>query len=897
LDFTSIKQSATGASLAFVVFVLFVPAITPAASAATSSTYFSFTMIAPNTNPVRVQWAEIIQNSYQENGIAANLVFTAFSPLIDRVWGGATNGPLFAAGGYDAIFIGWGGGTVLPDYGTDNVVNYKSSTPSAEFPPNGNNYAFFDNATYNTLANEYATSFNVTQRELLAQQMVTIVAQQRPYLVIIGGLGAVPDNPIASNLYLWNQQKTWNTGDAGEDFQHWKVTGGSTVINVGISADLTCQNVIQTSECNSQYDQYLQGSSGPTIANLEELDPRTLTYYDALATSITSSPNHLQWSVKFLAHNFQDGVPVTSNDYVFTNMLFQVAAAGYVGLGTYQSLFGLYTEYTYLNGTHDYVSNGTYYHDTPPSGFPTPTATFTAVNPTEFNFTMPTAYPFTDPTLTGINAFPMHALEQIGFANIATSYWTTFNSAPTTIHWNTAEYGGNGTYTTWGAFGDGPYVYEGYDKVAKVGTLEKWSGYWNATGLESIGEFNAQIVHVVTINGKDSALAAFANGQVNDLDNNYQFDKSDAAAISAAGGINIFMNAPNNGWQEVGLNLHHPVFGTGTGTPLGQSNPARAAFAARMVREAMSYLIPRGQIVSQLLQGLGVEGITQFCTCFSAYMPPGLQPDPYNVTAALSFLAAAGYNTGVAPPSTGSTIGSNFNTQITVPGSTVVAPSFLLGQSFTLSGLYTPLPKSLMVPAGGHVVVLEQSTNGGTSWIPVEDAFTNTGGQWYMTYTPTVNGSLQYRVFFTGLNVTTAVADAYGTPSAVESTVPPYNPFPSQWLNDSDTYYGAVSTLNVGTLGGLISQLASGAQLTSLANQLSTSLGGVQSSINSLNSGQQTANTNIATANSNIAAANTNISNLQSSVNTLTDVAYAALAVAIILGLAAIVLSRRKPAS
>lgn len=847
-------------------------------------------MIAPNTNPVRVQWAEIIQNSYQQYGIAANLVFTAFGPLTDRVWGGQVTPStplLFNQGGYDAIFIGWGGGTVLPDYGTDNVVNYKSSTPSAEFPPNGNNYAFFDNATYNTLANEFASSFNVTQREQLAKQMVNIVAQQRPYLVIIGGLGATPDNPVASYVYPWNQQSTWNTGAVGADFQHWKLTGGHTEIDVGISADLTCQNQIQTTLCNSQYDQWLQGSGGPTVAALEELDVRNLNYFDALATSITSSPDHLSWSVKFLPHNFQDGVAVTSNDYVFSYMLQMISSVGFVGLGTDQSLFGLNSKFTYLNGTSDYVMNGTYYHKTAPSGF-TPTSTFTAVNPTEFNFTMPAAYPFTDPLLTGISAEPMHALEQIGFSNIATSYWTTLGNTPTTIHWNTSVYGGNGSYTTYGAFGDGPYVYKGYDKVAKVGTLVKWSGYWNATGLQSLGEFNAQTVHIVTISGKDAALAAFANGQVNSLDNNYEFDKTDAAAVTSAGGVNIFMNAPNNGWQELGLNLHHPVFGTGTGTPLGQQNPAKAAFAARMVREAMSYLIPRAQIVQQLLQGLGVQGITQFCTCFQQYMPAGLQPDPYNPTQALSFLAAAGYNTGVAPPSSGTSIGGNFNTQITVPGSTVVAPSFLLGQSFTLSGIYTPVPKALMVTAGGYVVVLEQSTDGGTTWLPVDDAFTNTGGYFSMTYTPTINGLLQYRLFYTGISVLTATADAYGTPSAIESVIPPTNPFPSQWKNDTDTSYGPVSNLSVGTLGSLISQLASGTQLTSIANQLTNSLTGVSSSIGTLTASQQTANNNIATA-------NTNISNLQSSVSTLTDVAYVALAVAVILGLAAIALSRRKP--
>lgn len=894
MDFRSIKQSATGALLAIIAFILLTSAFpTPAFAQSTGSVYFSFTMLAPNTNPVRVQWAEIIQNSYQTHGIGANLVFTSFGPLIDRIWGG-TPGQLFNQGGYDAVFIGWGGGTVLPDFGTDNVVNYKSSNPSAEFPPNGNNYAFFDNATYNTLAGEYAVSFNVTQRQQLAKQMVEIVAQQRPYLIIIGGLGATPDNPVAGYISPWNQQSTWNVALGGNDFQHWALSGGHTEINVGESGDLNCQYQFgnaATSICNSTYNAWL--TSG-VYAPLEELDPRTLNYYDALATSITSSPNHLKWTVSFMPHNFQDGVAVTANDYIFYYMFNQIAAVGSVALGTYQQDFGLNTEYHFTNGTVDYVMNGTYSHGVAPSGF-TPTAVFTAFKNDTFTFTMPQPYPFTDPQLTGIPALPMHIFEKIPASQFGTSFLTTLQSTPTTVTWNTAEYGGNGSYAyAYGAVGDGAYLYRGWNKVAQVGTLVKWSGYWNATGLQNIGEFGAQTVHIDTIAGKDAAIADFSNGQVNSLDTNYQFDKSDAAAITAAGGVNVFMNAPNNGWQELGLNLKQPVFGTGTGTPLGQQNPSKAAYAAMMVRKAMSYLIPRAQIVSQLLQGLGVQGITQFCTCFASYMPAGLQPDPYDPTQAFSFLAAAGYNTGVAPPSTGTTV--NPGASITIPSLNVKVPSFLLGNSFTLSGLYTPAPLPIMESAGGYGVVLQQSTDGGTTWLPVDSTFTTTDGYFSMTYTPTLNGTVQYRLFYTGVNATYAQANGYGSPSSLTGIVYPTIPTSesAEWKNSTAVSYGQVSTLEIGTLAGVLGQLASGAQLQSLAGQLTSSLGGLQSSVNTVTSGQQTANSDIASLKSNVASVQGSVSSVSSQVSTLSTVAYLALAVAIILGLIAIALSRRK---
>ena len=862
-------------------------------------------MIAPNTNPVRVQWAEIIQNSYSTYNIGAGLVFMSFGPLIDRIWpttcptGGC--GQLFNAGGYDAVFIGWGGGTVLPDFGTTDVVNYLGNSPATDFPPAGNNYAYFANSTYNNLAAQYAASFSVSERESLAKQMVSIVAQQRPYLIIIGGLGATPDNPVASNVYPWNQQQTWNQALAGNDFQHWKVTGSNPVINVGLSADVSCQYNLPTSTCNSQYNDWLTSGA---FASLEELDPRTLNYYDALANNIVSSADHLTWSVSFKAHTFQDSAPVTANDYIFNYMFNDIAAIGSVGIGTNQLLFGLSQQYNYNLGngtTTDYIFNGTFTGHTNSVSYVN--STFSYINATSYSFIMPKAFPFTDPSLTAISAFPMEALMPFvsSPASFGTSWAINLNNSPSTITWNTSLYGGNGSYSTWGLYGDGAYVFDGYNKVTRTGTYvmpvasaTNSFTYWNATGLQALGEYNAPIAHIVTAGTKDAAIAAFGQGTLNSLDQNYQFDKSDAAAITAAGGVNVFMNAPNNGWQEIGLNFHDPIFGTGTGTPNGQKDPTHAAQYALDVRAALSYLIPRQLIVQQLLQGLGVEGITQFCTCFTAYMPTNLQPDPYDPTTALGFLAAAGYSTGVQPVSPGQTVSSGQTGTITIPNSTVTVPSFILGQSFLLSGVYNPVPASLLAGTGGFGVVLEQSANGTAGpWTPVAVNFATQG--WYsFSYTPTTTGTFSYMLHFTGVNATYATARGLDSPDALDGVV--YNAnnpnaLPSsEWKNSTDSYYGPVSTLTVGSLGQVVSQLASGAQLQALASQLTSQFG-------TLNSGVTSANSAATAAQNSVNSLQTTVNNLTNSVNTLTDVAYAALAVAIILGLAAIVLSRRKPSA
>ena len=155
-----------------------------------------------------------------------------------------------------------------------------------------------------------------------------------------------------------------------------------------------------------------------------------------------------------------------------------------------------------------------------------------------------------------------------------------------------------------------------------------------------------------------------------------------------------------------------------------------------MVREAMSYLVPRTQIIQNLLQGLAAPGITQVSPSFSWAYPAELQADPYSVQQALSFLAAAGYKTGVAPPTTGGTIPTL--TPPTVSGITV--PSFLLGNTFTLAGTFSTSP-SLSYSSGGFAVLLQQSLNN-KNWTDVAVADTAPGsGAYTISYTPTATGT------------------------------------------------------------------------------------------------------------------------------------------------------------
>jgi ABC-type transport system substrate-binding protein len=928
----------------FAFILVFSVAPIPIAKAA-SAPYFSITLIAPTSNPVRRQWAQIMQNSFISADINTNLVYMTFAQWLGLLLGNTTCGkggapaalpvegsgaqncpmPSFANGGWDAGFVGEGGGTVLPDFGTQNVVLYRGASAN-DFPPNGSNFYWWYNSTYNALAADYGTNFNAQARLTDAQKMVKIVADQRPGIII--------DYPL--EVYAWNPAfKPWGTSNAitsttaGLDFQHWQ-TGSVSTINAAVTGGLDAVNPLPNPAQNSFYDRYLYG---PPTAPAEEPDARgSGVYYDSAVTSVTPSADHLTYTVTLRPGvTFQDGVTVTADDYVFTNMATAITAVAYVGGGTTLSIIGNQDSFTFLNGTTDYVNAGAYQHggSAPWSG--AASSVWKSLSATSFSFTLPTAYLFADPLVTGGFAIPMHLYEQIPWGQWQTSPLSGFTSGCSNgalwsscsagglsqnnfkVTWNSARYGGNGSYIAYGPVGDGAYVYHGYNPTTQTGTLVKYNNYYNATGLVALHEFTVNTINVVSIPAKDAAIAAYGN-PINFYDAQYTFNKNDATQLAGLGAKVAYVNDPANGWQEMPLNNANTLWGTGTSSPKGITDPAHAATYAKYIRTALSYLTPRQEIVQNLLLGLGTPGITEFFPTSGVVSPgdiyQGVTVDPLNQATALGYLAAAGYNTGYAPiTSPGQT-----TTQIPIPpinvtGISLNVPGFFLGNSFTLTGAFPTIPGI----ANGYFVTLQESTNGGTTWTPIALTTASGGGAYSISYTPVATGNQQYRVFFTGIvssyvngsagplqrgglaDVGPALVQSYDFPAVTHQC----SGLPSRGgtcaANSTDIQFSSPQSLNVGTYSDLFAQLATGINsgLTGLAKSTNTAIQAVSTNVGTLSS-QLTALQSSAAKASDVAALQTTVNNLNSQVSTLTDVAYAALAVAVILGLLAIFLSRRK---
>jgi len=184
----------------------------------------------------------------------------------------------------------------------------------------------------------------------------------------------------------------------------------------------------------------------------------------------------------------------------------------------------------------------------------------------------------------------------------------------------------------------------GYDASTSSNQLTKNNNYWNRVALENAGVFGIRNYYVQWIEDSTPAIAALKSSDIDVLDSHYGLTSKTADIQSPWGALASYDAL---GDQELGFNMQHPVFGTGVDTPLGKQDPSRAAEAARYVRQAISHLIPRQQIIDTVLGGYATLGITTPITRATIGFDSSLQPYSYDVTLAKALLAAAGYNTGV----------------------------------------------------------------------------------------------------------------------------------------------------------------------------------------------------------------------------------------------------------
>ena len=672
---------------------------------AQDETLFKVTLIAPgNANMVRRQWGQIIANSFKQLGIDARVVYLGWVGVFDRVFTPPLDivGKTWDEGGFDIQLVGWTPG-LIPEprqlyYGGD----------PAFFAPTGQNYYLWNNSEANTLLDTFITSTDpdVQNQSLQAYQTIffnelpssQIMYQSTPAVVTPELTGpALADTVTGSGpgwLYFNVQPNPeWLKSDP---------PGKTTVVYASTGEITDLIPPLSNSWYDTIINAVIHNGLAQVAADLSDLS------IPALLTSWTPSANGFKWTYNCRTGvKWHDGADFTADDVVFSLWtLMGHPKSQFVGY--YQSVYGDNVKFTYANGTSVTVGTGTR------------VGNVTAVDANTVEFWLPELalgkpYGYFDPFMVTLanNIIPKHIYEKLPIAEWDTSCFNTGVGSKTI----------DGTTYT-GPVGTGPYKWVSYDAVNQIVHLQKFADYWNKTALEAEGLFGVTDYYIRFIADKTPALAALKNEEVDILDSQYQMH-IDIPTIDPAWGRVLLQEG--TGRQEVGYNHRHPIFGTGVDTPLGQADPTRAAEAARYVRIAFDYAIPRQLIIDNLIAGFGTPGATNMLPT-QPYGNTSITARPYDLSLAREYLAKAGY---------------------TVPGPSPMPtlPSFILGMSTAITGTYTDADGNLL--ANRELTLWETTDNTTYETTSVQVGWTTTDlSGWYsFPVTPPSTGVFYYYTF------------------------------------------------------------------------------------------------------------------------------------------------------
>ena len=560
---------------------------------------FKITLIVPGPNPSRKAWAEVVENSFDAAGIDAVRVELDWDTVYSRALTPDTEtvGKTYDDGGFDSLFVGYAMG-IDPD----PFALYDSS----QFPPLGQNYNLWNNSESDRLCQLIKETTDEATRLQYVTQWQELAYNEQPAATILYTQEVVAFDPTAlkADPFILYHYPAWPR------VKNWELASGTTQTSIvlaqtGPAPEEGLNPLLST----SYYDLTVYDGVFDALAERENLDTKALV--PALATSWEVAPDEKSWTVHLRdGVTWHDGVDFTADDVKFT---FDAYFDDDIGCPT-----GAFIKD--IIGSKDNI---------------------VVVDPLTVKFNLPKPYAY---FVGGVLAppqgyiLPKHVLENVAAADWKTHTFNTASGSYTV-----------GSYTARGPIGTGPYVYETYDPTTFSNTMTKNANYWNKAALEAAGQFGIETLYVQQIEDSDPAIAALKSGDVDVLDSQYSL-QTKLSSIEQPWGDYVSYDA--FGVQELGFNMQHPVFGTGVDTPLGKKDPTRAAEAARYVREAMSHLIPRQTIIDTITAGYGSPGLTTPITKVTAGYDNALTPYSYDVNLAKSLLAAAGYDTGVAPPAT-----------------------------------------------------------------------------------------------------------------------------------------------------------------------------------------------------------------------------------------------------
>ncbi|MFX0014970.1 MAG: ABC transporter substrate-binding protein [Promethearchaeota archaeon] len=583
--------------------------------------FFSCHLLAPTNNPVRMQYAQLLETEFSKIGVDVELDLVAWSAMGPRCY--YDEAGTYLEGGYDMVCMGMSIGTPASHPGNSMLGIYHNDA----VPPFGYNVAMWSNRS--TEYNDYRAGeasdlidalnqeldFDEAKKQLIDWQKIHYDAMPQTYVLVQSEVHAVSTGlygydptgyPIASAEDQWLTDDyvgaagkvVLGTSDSGTRFYDFL---GKSVYDQYTSAPVqdalvgntpSSEMIIPTGVDRETWMDEHYHNRYATTGYLER--------YPRVAEAMgTYSSDGLKYTISIRDDVYwHDGIQVDAWDVAFG---FQAELQPDAGSSTYSTLkteFGL-DDKENNHGNYSFVVT-----DDDDDGFD---------ETIEFNFAAIYA-PFVLADL-GLSIKPEHILgdpDNHGFnpttGDFEVSRWLVQPSNWVTHSMNTANPEDTGGYK--GPIGCGSMVFYNRDPTSKVVTLKKFDGIrWDTATSKWVDD--PDLRHYLA-----------EDGLLDDMPDEYtmvQGDMNSIVADAKEGDVNLidpqFTMAP----ILTELQEHEKitaVLSTESGWQCLYFNPKYADadgvhhLKNKGVRHGLSHAIPREDIVEYLLAGQGVPGYT-----------------------------------------------------------------------------------------------------------------------------------------------------------------------------------------------------------------------------------------------------------------------------------------------
>lgn len=627
-------------------FVLY----TPVSGAATWQIYPAWptvNLLTPGANINRQAWALLIANAFAQFGITAVRQIVPWDTAYSRMLtpDPSVVGYSWADGGFDIGFIGY---AMSPT--PTGCFGLFSGTQLA---PAGQNYYLWEDSYNDALAYNITHELDTAKQLNYIHQWEAYCYDQLPSVCLLYTKEIVAFKPSFQSAPfhdlhypLWPAVEQWNdtlgtTTCAIAQTGAFGPGGGEGLVPYLTTSyyDLTAMGPIWGEN----------GGAGLFMYNTSFALNPYMAYGNY--TSTNGGKNWTFWIKPGIL--FQNGEEVDGRDWVYSLRYQMTPTSGSAGSGVYSYICSIICGANIPAAIAAGYGNHSVYwageQGTPGASLP--------LNYYEVHADEQAAWAFTRNDLGGsfypasvlVNASTFPDYSTWNPSNAPVLQGTSFNTGTTDTY---AYYQKDGTLVTGavGPFGYGPYQWVDYNPSTFTSHLEKFNNYFRLSELEAAGVYRITDYYCVYINGITAAISALEAGNVQVLDSQYHLETS-LGSLNPSWASWVSYDA--YGVQEMGFNLRNPIWGTGLGTPLGQSDASQAKAAAYHVRHAIEYLIPKDQIIKNILQGYGGYGITTPITKVTYGFDFTIIPRNYTYSVALLLAKAefeqAGYSF-VPPP-------------------------------------------------------------------------------------------------------------------------------------------------------------------------------------------------------------------------------------------------------